>query len=114
MVASAHGTFRSLIRNPVLSERMGGVNVVTFGDCSARASNNGNKNSLQRVQSPVFQTVIELQSGNLHSWAIHRDVEEKVDQVLRGKPYEVEVRTRDAETGRMFARKEMRLGEKTG
>lgn len=108
LVASAHGSFAELIHNPVLSELVGGVNIVTVGDRAAERLYDGSKNVQQRTQGSIFETVIELGKGNMHSWSIFRDVDKVVDKVLQGLPFRVEVRSVDPVSGQLRSREEIR------
>lgn len=55
------------------------------------------QNVTQRSGSPVFDTLIELQHGEMNTWTVVRNVFHAVDALLGKKPYEVERRTRIAE-----------------
>lgn len=48
----------------------------------------------QRAAMPVFDTVIQLQPGDLNTWSVVRNVAPAVDGLLSGDTYDVERRTR--------------------
>lgn len=43
---------------------------------------------------PVFDTVIQLQPGDVNTWSVVRNVAPAVDRLLSGDTYDVEQRTR--------------------
>lgn len=48
----------------------------------------------QRAGAPIFDTIVELERGQVNKWTIVRNVDLAVDAILSGKPYKVEQRTR--------------------
>lgn len=93
LVATAHGyNLESLIKNPVLSNLVGGVQTVILGDDEAKIRGT-NKSVLERKSLPTFDVVIELRSR--HVFAIYNPVAIHVDAILRDDPMEPEVRTRE-------------------
>ena len=95
LVATAHGnTLENLIMNPTLSDLVGGVHTVTLGDDEARRRRT-QKTVLERRGPPTFDILVEIQSWN--RVAIHPDVADTVDRVLRGYPTTLETRTIDEE-----------------
>jgi hypothetical protein len=111
LISSAHGSLASLVSNPFLSELLGGLDLVLVGDEAANKLYGGRKNVRQRKQGSVFNTVIELSTERLNEWAIFMDLEAKVDKILRGEPFEAEIRCLDAETGSIRVRREMRVAD---
>ena len=101
LVASAHGDFRKLLKNPKLRGLVGGIETVTVGDANARKDSNGVLSKLlpQRMGTPVFDVIVELRRNQLHEWNVIRNVADAVDHVLDRTPYYYEIRTRNAETG---------------
>jgi len=90
LVGTAHGnTLENLILNPTLSDLIGGIQTVTLGDEEARRRGT-QKSILERKAPPTFDVVVEIQDYN--SVAVHADVEENVDDMLRGRPIVREVR----------------------
>ncbi len=95
LVATAHGnTLENLIMNPTLSDLVGGVQSVTLSDEEARRRGT-QKAILERRAPPTFDVLVEIQTFN--SVAVHRDVAEVVDAILRGYEVPAEMRELDAE-----------------
>ncbi|HET9476196.1 MAG TPA: R3H domain-containing nucleic acid-binding protein [Dehalococcoidia bacterium] len=95
LVATAHGnTLENLIMNPTLSDLVGGVQSVTLGDEEARRRGT-QKAILERRAPPTFDVLVEIQSFS--SVAVHQDVAEVVDAILRGYEVPAEMRELDAE-----------------
>jgi stage III sporulation protein SpoIIIAA len=90
LVATAHGNeLENLIMNPTLSDLIGGIQSVTLGDEEARRRGT-QKSILERKAPPTFDVVVEIQSWD--RVAVHRDVAETVDSMLRGYSMPAEVR----------------------
>nr|YP_009509307.1 hypothetical protein [Gracilaria vermiculophylla]AXI96957.1 hypothetical protein [Gracilaria vermiculophylla]QXU75162.1 hypothetical protein [Gracilaria vermiculophylla]WDZ67890.1 hypothetical protein [Gracilaria vermiculophylla] len=82
LVGTAHGNYLdSLIKNPVLSDLIGGIQYVTLGDDEAKRRGS-QKSILERKASPAFQVAIEIHDRN--SWIVHESVGQAVDQLLQG------------------------------
>lgn len=82
LVGTAHGNYlESLIRNPTLSDLVGGVQCVTLGDDEAKRRGT-QKSILERKSTPAFQVAIEIHARD--NWVIHEQVDETVDQILQG------------------------------
>jgi stage III sporulation protein SpoIIIAA len=97
LVATAHGnTLENLIMNPTLSDLVGGVHSVTLGDDEARRRRT-QKTVLERAGPPTFEILVEIQGWD--RVAIHPDVADTVDKVLRGFRTTPETRTVDGEGG---------------
>lgn len=95
LVATAHGnTLENLIKNPILSDLIGGVNSVTLGDDEARRRAT-QKTILEREKKPTFDVVIEIVDRDTLS--IYTDVAEAVDYILREWPISPEIRKVDQE-----------------
>lgn len=93
LIATAHGrTLENLLLNPTLSDLIGGIESVTLSDEEARRRGT-QKTVLERRSPPTFDVLVEIQERN--SMAIHGDVSEAVDSLLRGFPLVPEVRFRD-------------------
>ncbi|MFC2001274.1 R3H domain-containing nucleic acid-binding protein [Chloroflexota bacterium] len=102
LVGTAHGnTLENLMMNPTLADLIGGIQSVTLGDEEARRRGT-RKSILERKSPPTFDIVVEIQDWD--RVAIHPDVGEAVDAVLRGLPMATEVRWRD-ETGEVRVEK---------
>src|SRR5215216_4247981 len=95
LVATAHGnTLENLMMNPTLSDLIGGIQSVTLSDEEARRRGT-QKSVLERKAPPTFDVVVEIQ--NWSHVAVHENVAEVVDGVLRGQPVLPTVRRRGAE-----------------
>ena len=82
LVATTHGNcLENLIKNPSLSDLIGGIQYVTLSDEEAKRRGT-QKSILERKAYPAFQTAIEINQQN--SWTIHEDVTNSVDFILRG------------------------------
>ncbi len=93
LIATAHGTsLESLIKNPTLSDLVGGIQSVTLGDDEARRRAS-QKTVLEREKQPTFDIVIEILDRN--TLAVYKDTAEAVDYILRGWPIRPEIRKVD-------------------
>ena len=93
LVATAHGnTLENLVRNPTLSDLVGGIDAVTLGDIEARRRRT-QKTVLERRAPPSFDILVEIQSWS--QVAVHADVAPVVDRMLRGYTVSPEIRTLD-------------------
>ncbi len=103
LVGTAHGnTLENLMMNPTLADLIGGIQSVTLGDEEAKRRGT-QKSILERTSAPTFDIVVEIQEWD--RVAIHPDVGEAVDALLRGNPIAAEVRWLD-ESGEVKSRKE--------
>jgi len=94
LIATVHGnTLENLMINPTLSDLVGGIQPVTLSDEEARRRGT-QKTVLERKAPPTFDVLIEIQDKD--RLAIHRDVAEAVDLMLRGLLPGTEVRERGA------------------
>lgn len=93
LIATAHGNcLENLIKNPILSDLVGGVSSVTLGDDEARRRN-CQKTVLEREKQPTFDVVIEILDRN--TLAVYKNAAEAVDYILRGWPIRPEIRKID-------------------
>ncbi len=93
LVGTAHGnTLDNLMMNPTLADLIGGIQSVTLGDEEARRRGT-RKSILERKSPPTFDIVVEIQGWD--KVAIHPDVGEAVDALLRGQLISTEVRWLD-------------------
>lgn len=82
LVGTAHGTsLENLMLNPTLADLIGGIQSVTLGDEEARRRGT-QKSILERKAPPTFDIVVEIESWR--RVAIHKNVAETVDAILRG------------------------------
>lgn len=93
LIATAHGnSLENLIKNPTLSDLVGGIQSVTLGDDEARRRAS-QKTVLEREKQPTFDIVIEILDRN--TLAVYKDTAEAVDYILRGWPIRPEIRKVD-------------------
>ena len=82
LIGTAHGNaLDNLLKNPVLVDLVGGIETVTLGDDEARRRGT-QKTVLERANSPTFDICVEILDRQ--TLAVHRNVSEAVDQLLRG------------------------------
>ena len=82
LVGTTHGNcLENLIKNPPLSDLIGGIQYVTLSDDEAKRRGT-QKSILERKAYPAFQLAIEINKQN--SWTIHEDVKSSIDLLLRG------------------------------
>ena len=95
LVGTAHGnTLDNLMMNPTLSDLIGGIQSVTLGDEEARRRGT-QKSILERKAPPTFDVVVEIIDRD--RVAVHANVAEVVDSILRGNPLPPEERWRTPE-----------------
>jgi stage III sporulation protein SpoIIIAA len=93
LIGTAHGnTLENLLLNPTLSDLVGGIESVTLSDEEARRRGT-QKTVLERRSPPTFDVLIEIQTRD--RLAVHTDVGEAVDSLLRGYPQPPDLRYRD-------------------
>jgi stage III sporulation protein SpoIIIAA len=82
LVGTTHGNcLENLIKNPPLSDLIGGIQYVTLSDDEAKRRGT-QKSILERKAYPAFEIIIEINQQN--SWTIHENVKSSVDLFLRG------------------------------
>ena len=82
LVGTTHGNcLENLIKNPSLSDLIGGIQYVTISDEEAKRRGT-QKSILERKSYPAFQVAIEV--NQVYSWTIHENIENSVDLLLRG------------------------------
>jgi len=92
LIGTAHGnTLDNLLMNPTLSDLIGGIHAVTLSDEEAKRRGT-QKTVLERKAPPTFDIVVEIMEIN--KLAIHHDVTEVVDGILRGMVSSPEIRLR--------------------
>ena len=93
LVGTAHGnTVENLIKNPTLSDLVGGIQSVTLGDDEARRRRT-QKTVLERKAPPTFTVAVEMLERQ--RWVVHDDVSATIDSLLRGIEPPSQVRTVD-------------------
>jgi len=94
LIATAHGnSLENLLMNPTLSDMVGGIQAVTLSDEEAKKRGT-QKTVLERKAPPTFDVVIEIME--VDKLAIHHDVMNTVDRMLRGGTPRPEIRVRNA------------------
>lgn len=90
LVGTAHGNYlESLIKNPVLTDLIGGIQYVTLGDEEAKRRGS-QKSILERKSVPAFHIAIEIHERD--NWIVHEKVDEVIDQILQGFPLYIQRR----------------------
>ncbi len=90
LIGTAHGnTLDNLLLNPTLSDLVGGIESVTLSDEEARRRGT-QKTVLERRAPPTFDVLIEIQERE--RLILHHDVAMSVDNLLRGRSVETELR----------------------
>jgi len=91
LVGTAHGNrIENLIKNPTLSDLVGGIQAVTLGDDEARRRGS-QKTVLERKAPPTFEIAVEMLERQ--RWVVHESVSDTVDDLLRGRQPNPQVRT---------------------
>jgi stage III sporulation protein SpoIIIAA len=91
LVGTAHGNrLENLIKNPTLSDLVGGIQSVTLGDEEARRRGS-QKSVLERKAPPTFDIAVEMLERQ--KWVIHEKVDDTIDNILRGRQPNPQVRT---------------------
>ena len=87
LVGTTHGnSLENLVKNPSLSDLIGGIQQVTLSDDEAKRRRT-QKSILERKSYPTFEMVIELNDHNF--WTIHENITYSIDSILR-KNYLIE------------------------
>src|SRR5208283_1313776 len=93
LVGTAHGnTLENLLQNPTLADLIGGVQTVTLSDEEARRRGT-QKTILERKAPPTFHIIVEIQDRE--RVAVHSNVSDAVDSILRFQTPETEIRFLD-------------------
>jgi len=104
LVGTAHGNrIENLIKNPTLSDLVGGIQAVTLGDEEARRRGS-QKTVLERKAPPTFEIAIEMLERE--RWVVHESTADTVDTLLRGRQPSLQVRTVN-ETGEVKITREL-------
>ena len=91
LVGTAHGSaLENLIKNPILTDLVGGVQYVTLGDEEARRRGSS-KSILERKSLPTFDIAVEIHDAQ--TWVIHSNIEQSVDLLLQGQNLPLQQRT---------------------
>lgn len=99
LIGTAHGNaLENLLKNPTLSDLLGGIQTVTLGDEEAKKRGT-QKTILERAAEPTFDIAVEIVDHQ--RLAIHKDVAAAVDNLLRGRALFPEIRKLDRSTGKI-------------
>lgn len=91
LVGTAHGNrIENLIKNPTLSDLVGGIQAVTLGDEEARRRGS-QKTVLERKAPPTFEIAVEMLERQ--RWVVHESSADTVDSLLRGRQPTLQIRT---------------------
>lgn len=91
LIGTAHGNrLENLVKNPTLSDLIGGIQSVTLGDEEARRRGS-QKSVLERKAPPTFDIAVEMMERQ--RWMVHEQVAETIDNLLRGRQPTPQVRT---------------------
>jgi len=91
LVGTAHGNrLENLVKNPTLSDLVGGIQAVTLGDEEARRRGS-QKTVLERKAPPTFEIGVEMLERQ--RWVVHESVAQTVDTLLRGYQPTLQIRT---------------------
>jgi len=92
LIGTAHGiNLENILLNPTLSDLVGGIQAVTLSDEEAKKRGT-QKTVLERKAPPTFDIVIEIRDRD--TLAIHHDVAQVIDYMLRGYSPRPEIRSR--------------------
>ncbi|WIA34853.1 hypothetical protein OEZ86_013151 [Tetradesmus obliquus] len=95
LVATAHGNeLQNLVKNPALSDLIGGIQSVTLGDDEAKRRG-VQKSILERAAPPTFDVAVEMLERN--KWHVYADVAAAVDALLAGQNPGGQMRERAAD-----------------
>ena len=98
LIGTAHGNqLANLVKNPTLSDLIGGIQSVTLSDEEARRRG-AQKTVLERESPPTFDIAVEMIERQ--RWVVHENVADTVDSMLRGRQPSPQVRT-IGETGKV-------------
>ena len=91
LVGTAHGnTLENLIKNPTISDLIGGIQYVTLGDEEAKRRGSS-KSILERKAPPTFDVAIEIHDPK--TWIIHDNIQQSVDLLLQGQSFPTQKRS---------------------
>lgn len=83
LVGTAHGNdLESLIKNPTLTDLIGGIQNVTLSDEEAKRRGT-QKSIMERKSNSAFQIGIEI--NERECWVVHRNIEKSVDSILHNQ-----------------------------
>merc|ERR1711988_1361653 len=91
LVGTAHGNaLENLIKNPTITDLIGGIQYVTLGDDEAKRRGSS-KSILERKAPPTFEIAVEIHDSQ--TWVIHDNIENSVDLFLQGQNFLIQKRS---------------------
>ena len=91
LVGTVHGNaLENLIKNPTITDLIGGIQYVTLGDEEAKRRGSS-KSILERKAPPTFEVAIEIHDPQ--TWVIHENIEQSIDLLLQGQSLPVQRRS---------------------
>ncbi len=91
LVGTAHGNaLENLIKNPTITDLIGGIQYVTLGDEEAKRRSSS-KSILERKALPTFEVAVEIHDPK--TWVIHDNIEQSVDLLLKGQSFPIQKRS---------------------
>jgi stage III sporulation protein SpoIIIAA len=91
LVGTVHGNaLENLIKNPTISDLIGGIQYVTLGDEEAKRRGSS-KSILERKAPPTFEIAIEIHDPRV--WVIHESIQNSVDLLLQGQNLPIQKRS---------------------
>ena len=103
LCGSAHGDMKSILKNPLLCDLMGGIENVIVSDRAA-SSTEGEKMRLQVKSDPIFDVVIQLPDDpDTKEWKIYTDLKTTVQNMLANRSYKYEIRKVDQTTNKILS-----------
>ena len=90
LVGTAHGNaLENLIKNPTITDLIGGIQYVTIGDEEAKRRGSS-KSILERKAPPTFDVAVEIHDPR--TWVVHTNIAQSVDLLLQGQNFPVQQR----------------------
>jgi|TARA_B110000444_G_scaffold137413_1_gene128957 stage III sporulation protein SpoIIIAA len=91
LVGTAHGNaLENLIKNPTITDLIGGIQYVTLGDEEAKRRGSS-KSILERKAPPTFDIAVEIHDPK--TWIIHENIAQSVDLLLQGQTLPLQQRS---------------------
>ena len=109
LIGTAHGNaLENLIKNPTITDLIGGIQYVTLGDEEAKRRGSS-KSILERKAPPTFEVAVEIHDAK--TWIIHENIEQSVDLLLQGQTLPLQER-KISSTGNNIIQCELTLNRK--
>jgi len=95
LIASAHGSFKELLKNSELNSLVGGFQSVILSAKEVSDQHRTKKTKAERSGAPIFDVIIELCPNNFDQWKIITNITATVDAILENRPYAFLKRSRN-------------------